>query len=65
MEGEKYSEDALNCFRDTGRKRCACVSVCIKVCLCVCVYVREYEVEEEEGGGWRLSNVISARLSQI
>ena len=60
MEGEKYSEDALNCFRDTGRKE-----VCVCQSLFVCVYVREYEVEEEEGGGWRLSNVISARLSQI
>ncbi len=37
MEGEKYSEDALNRFRDTGRKE-----VCVResVCVCVCVHMR-------------------------
>lgn len=48
MEGDKYSEDALNCFRDTGRKVvCVCVreSLFLHACVCVCAH----EVEEEEG----------------
>lgn len=50
---KRYSEDDLNCLTETKR--------------CVYVFVCTYEMADEEGwrGGWQLSNVISARLSQI
>lgn len=61
----------MNCFRDTGTKRrhvCVCVQETVFVysmCVGVCAGGGGGGGGGGNEGAWRLSNVISARLSQI